>query len=261
MVEIVDLDEHLVPAYLCCLEDWSVDMQDAGEHKACWYRQKKTQGLRVKMACVDGVACGMIQYLPIEHSHVAGSGLYFIYCIWVHGHRQGVGNRQRHGLGTALLAAAEADARALGASGMAAWGLILPFWMRAAWFAKHGYRAVARDGISQLLWKPFVPEATPPRWNTQQKSPALTPGKVTVTALVNGWCPAQNITFERAKRASAALGDKVDFQEINTLDRQVFEEWGILDGLFINNKQVNTGPPPSYEKIFALIEKQVRRLK
>jgi len=85
-------------------------------------------------------------------------------CIWVHGHKQGRGNFQGHGMGSALLDAAEADARALGAKGLAAWGLWLPFWMKASWFKRHGYRKADRQGIAVLLWKPFTGDAQPPRW-------------------------------------------------------------------------------------------------
>jgi GNAT superfamily N-acetyltransferase len=63
----------------------------------------------------NGTVGGKIQYLPVEQSNVDGSGLYFILCIWVHGHKQGRGNFQRRGMGRALLEAAETDARALGA--------------------------------------------------------------------------------------------------------------------------------------------------
>ena len=97
-------------------------------------------------------------------------------------------------------------------------------------------------------------------WIRKKKIPVKVPGKVTVTSFVNGWCPAQNIVFERAKRASAEFGDKVEFQEINTFDRDTFLEWGISDALFVNGKQVRTGPPPSYEKIKKLIGKRVKRL-
>lgn len=261
MADIIDLNDDVLPAYLCCLEEWSEDIKEAGDHKACWYRHMREQGLRVKIAREDGAACGMIQYLPIEHSEVEGQDLYFIYCIWVHGHKQGVGNHQRRGLGKALLAAAEEDARALGAKGIAAWGVILPFWMKASWFRKRGYRPVERAGIMQLLWKPFTPDAQPPKWIKPRQQPQPAPSKVTVTAFLGGWCPAMNCTFERAKRAAAEFGDRVEFRQIDTLDRQTFLEWGISDAIYLDNKPINTGPPPSYEKIRGLIEKQVRRLK
>jgi hypothetical protein len=115
--------------------------------------------------------------------------------------------------------------------------------------------------MALLLWKPFCNEATPPHWFKTRKKHPLTPGKVTVTAFVNGWCMAQNLSYERAKRAAAEFGDKVVFNEIDTVDRRTVEQWGYSDALFIDDKQVRTGPPPSYEKIQRLIAKRVAKLK
>jgi GNAT superfamily N-acetyltransferase len=221
----------------------------------------KGKGLRVKLARDDdGQIAGMVQYLPVEHSNIEGHGLYFIPCCWVHGHKQGRGDRRGRGIGKALLAAAEADARALGANGIAAWGISLPFWMRASWYRKHGYRRADKDGMALLMWKPFAPDATPPRWIKERKRPSSVAGKVVVTSFVNGWCQAQNLTYERAKRAAATFGDDVVFQEFDTSDRATLLEWGISDGLFIDGRPVRTGPPPSYEKVRGLIERRVRRL-
>jgi GNAT superfamily N-acetyltransferase len=263
-MKIIDLDEHHLHLFFVCLEDWSDEVKEAGCHKEAWYNRMKDKGLRVKLALDDrGTVGGMIQCIPIEYSSAEGVNSYFISCIWVHGHKQGRGNFQRKGMGKALLMAAEADARSLGAKGIAAWGLILPFWMRAAWFKKHGYRVVDRVGMQALLWKPFTADAIPPNWVRQKARPSLEPNKVTVTAFCNGWCPAQNIVFERTKRAVSdpELADKVAYREVKTFDRDEFLRWGISDALFINQKQVRTGPPPSYEKIRRLIARQANRLK
>ncbi len=261
-MKIIDLDEANQKLYFVCLEDWSDWMKESGDHKEKWYGRVKDKGLGVKLAVDDSKNIGgMIQYIPIEQSFVQGEGLYFINCIWVHGHKMGRGNFQKKGMGKALLEAAEKDARAKGAKGMAAWGLMLPFWMRAAWFGKHGYKKADKDGISLLMWKPFTPDAMPPKWIKQVKKPVPVPGKVTVTAFINGWCPAQAIVFERAKRAAVELGDKVLFQGISTFDRETLLDWGIVDGLFIDGRPVRTGPPPSYETIRKIIEKKVKRLK
>ena len=83
---------------------------------------------------------------------------------------------------------------------------------------------------------------------------------MTVTAFINGWCPAQNMTYERAKRAAAEFGGRVEFQGIDTSSRETYLAWGIADGLFIDGREVRTGPPPSYEKIRNLIAGRVRRL-
>lgn len=260
-MDIVDLTEEDKPLYFVCLEDWSDEMREAGNRKEFWYASMKDKGLRIKLARNDaGEVGGMIQYGPIEYSFVEGKDLYFIYCIWVHAHKEGRGNFQKKGMGKALLQAAETDAKNLGAKGMGAWGIFLPFWMKASWFKKQGYSKVDREGISLLLWKPFVDDVNPPRWIKRRKKPDTIPGKVTVTAFINGWCQAQNITYERAKRAAAEFGEDVVFREIDTMDRNVLEEWGIIDSLFIDNKEIRTGPPPSYDKIKKLIDKKVKKL-
>ncbi|UCF65109.1 MAG: GNAT family N-acetyltransferase [bacterium] len=259
-MEIIDLKKNFHRPYFCCLEEWSEDLKEAGDHKENWFRNMQEKGLRVKLALENEQACGMIQYLPVEHSFVEGKDLYVILCIWVHGHKQGVGNRQKRGIGKALLQAAEEDIRSMNMTGVAAWGISFPFWMKASWFKKQGYRKVDKNGMAVLVWKPFRENTTPPRWIREKKRPSGTAGKVTVTSLINGWCPAQNMVHERAKRAVAEFGDKVEFQEIRTDDRIKFEQWGIADALFIDGKQVRTGPPPSFEKIRKKISKKIKRL-
>lgn len=259
-MKVIDLTREQEKIYFQCLEEWSDEIREAGNHKEEWFRKMKDTGLRVKVAVDDqGVTGGMIQYVPIERVAVEGKGLYYMYCIWVHGHARGRGNHQRKGMGTALLRAAEEDVRSLGGKGFVVWGLSLPFFMKASWFRRHGYRRVDRDGIQELLWKPFTDDATPPRWIKQKKKPAVEPGKVVVTYFKNGWCPAQNTVYERAKRAAHELGDRVVFREVDTFTRDAAAEWGIMDALFIDSKQVRTGPPPSYEKIRSLISKRARK--
>jgi len=261
-MEIVDLKDEHKPLYFACLEDWSNEIREAGDHKAGWYEKMKDRGLRVKLALDDrGEVGGMIQYVPIELSPGAeGKDLYFVLCIWVHGHKKGRGNFQKKGMGKALLRAAEEDAEQRGAKGMAAWGMAIPVFMRASWFKKHGYKSADEIGMQVLLWKPFSEDARPPRWIRPKKTPETTPGKVAVTALLNGWCPAMNMTIERAGRAASELGDRVVFRIVDTFDRETMLEWGTSDALFVDEKQVRIGPPPSYEKIKKKIAKRVKGL-
>lgn len=260
-MKVVDLTKEHESLYLLCLEDWSDEAKEAGPKKGHWYEKMKDKGVRVKLALDDkGVVGGMIQYGPIEHAWVDGQGLYFVHCIWVHGHKEGRGDFQKRGMGTALIEAAEADAKEKGAKGMAAWGISIPFWMRASWFKKHGYKVADKNSVAVLLWKPLSKDARAPKWINRKKKPGTTPGKVTVTSFVNGWCMAQNMVYERAKRAAREFGDDVVFKEIDTSDVKTIREWGMVDALFIDGKEVRTGPPPSYDKIKKLIAKRVARL-
>ncbi len=261
-MQINDLTEEHKNIYFCCLEDWSDEMKEAGDHKEKWYEFMKDKGLRVKLAIKDEKVCGMIQYLPFENSFIEGKDLYFIHCIWVHGYKKkGIGNYQKQGIGKALLQAAEEDAKTLGAKGIAAWGLALPFWMKASWFKKQGYEKVDKEGMQVLMWKPFTKDANPPNWIREKKKPGTTPGKVNVTSFINGWCPAMNITFERTKRGAEELGAKVEFNEIHTHKPEVFSEWGISDAIYIDGKRLRYGPPPSYQKLKKKIAGKVKKLK
>lgn len=260
-MKIIDLQPEYYDNYFNCLEGWSEEMTEAGDHKACWYHKYKEKGLRVKLALDDeGTVAGMIQYLPIEESFADGHDLYVVLCIWVHGYKKGIGDFQGRGMGKAMLEAAEADARSLGAKGMAAWGLWLPLWMKASWFKKQGYKKAERDSFRMLLWKAFSSDASPPHWILQKKEVPQAPGRVTVVAFMNGWCPAQNAVYERAKAVCDQYGDSVAFETIDTSSRETFLEWGIDDGIFVDGKRVSFGPPLSKEKLEKIISKRVKKL-
>ena len=261
-MKVRDLTPEDKALYCVCLEDWSDEMDEAGDHKCQWYENMKDKGLRVKLAEDDnGVVGGMIQYVPLEYSFAEGENAYMILCIWVHGYKEGRGDFRHQGMGQALIAAAEEDAKAMGAAGLAAWGLTIPVFMRASWFKKQGYEIVDKNGVQALLWKPFKDGAPAPKLIKQKKKPKKIAGQVTVHAFKNGWCPASNLTYERAKRASGQFGDKSVFKEYDTTDGEVFSEWGIVDGIFVDDKEIQTGPPPTYDKIYNLINKKAKKIK
>jgi GNAT superfamily N-acetyltransferase len=260
-MKVIDLPAEHEESYCQCLEEWSPDLREAGTLKREWFRRMKERGLRVKVAVDEhGTVGGMIQYAPVENVPVHGHDLYYVYCIWVHGHKQGRGNFQKKGMGTALLQAAEDDAKERGAKGLVAWGVSLPVFMRAAWFRKHGYRPVDRAGMMSLLWKRFDESGSAPAWVKVKKKPRPQEGKVTVTCLQSGWCPAQNLACERAKRAAIDLGERVVVHEIDTFERATAMEWGASDALFIDGREIRTGPPPSYEALRKTMERNLRRL-
>ena len=80
-MEIIDLPTEYERLYFVCLEDWSEEMKEAGNHKELWYNEMKGKSLRVKLALDDnGEVGGMIQYIPIEHSFAQGSDLPPVHC-------------------------------------------------------------------------------------------------------------------------------------------------------------------------------------
>ncbi|MCK9423226.1 MAG: GNAT family N-acetyltransferase [Bacteroidales bacterium] len=261
-MKISDITSENEKLYYCCLEEWSEEMNEAGDYKQRWYERMKCKGVKVKFALDENnIIGGMIQYIPIEHTGFEGENLYVVLCIWVHGYNKGRGNYRKRGMGSALLKAAEEDSRQLGAKGMVTWGLLIPVFMRASWFKQKGYKVADKNGLMRLLWKPFNENAIPPRFIKQKKKPEKGVEKVNITMFRNDWCPAQNIAYERARRASEDFQDKITIREYDTLDRGIVKEWGITDGLFIDGKKIRIGPPPSYKKIRKKIARSVNKKK
>jgi N-acetylglutamate synthase-like GNAT family acetyltransferase len=259
-MKIVDITPETENQYFCCLEEWSDDMKEAGSCKQKWYSQMKDKGLKVKFAVDDNdVIGGMIQYVPIEHSIFEGRDLYVVLCIWVHGHKKGRGDYRKKGMGKALLRAAEDDIKQSGANGLVTWGLIIPVFMQASWFKKNGYKVADKSGIMRLLWKPFNENAVSPLFRKPVKKPGKGIDKVNLTLLRNGWCQSMNITCERAKRAALDFPGKIELYEFDTTNSNTLNEWGINDAVYIDGKEVMTGPPITYERIRRKIEKRVKK--
>lgn len=259
-MRVIELDDTLRPLYFRCLEQRSQEMADAEVHKARWYDSLRDRGLRVKLARDDdGRIVGMIQYMPAEQAFIDGHDLYFVLCLRVL--PPDADAQPRQGVGSALLAAAEADARERGARGLAAWGMARRSGLRASWFRRRGYRQADARGPRVLLWKPFTDDAEPPRWirGGDPTPPGDGHGRVRVTAFRNGWCPLHNIVFERARRAAEDFGDEVVFECVDTADPATVQDWGQIDSLFIDGVPVRTTPPPSYRKLHARLARAVRR--
>lgn len=261
-MKIVDIKEQYYPTYACCFEEWSEEMTNAGDYKRIWYDCMKDRGLGVKLAIDDdGEVCGMIQYLPAEYSFIEGDGFYLITCIWVYGYEdKGIGNRQNKGIGTALLQAVEDELKKKGIKGIAAWGLSQPFWMPTSFYKKHGFKTADSRGIQELVWKAYDEDVKSPRWLRMRKRPQQEEGKVLITAFISGWCTVVNVGFENFRKAAKELGDKVEFRTINTLDSETIREWGMTDAIFIDDQEIDLGPPPSYEDTLKIITDKLRAL-
>ena len=282
-MQIVDLTEENESIFLACMKGWCSEHLEAGNRKANWCRKMAARGLRVKLAIDDaGQPAGLIQYLPIEESNAEGSGLHFIQCIWVHGYREGIGNVQGRGMGKALLQAAEDDACQQGAAGMAAWGMDFD-WMPAAWFIKQGYQEADKNGHAVLVWKPFTADAAAPKWVRPRKKPTAQPGKVTITVFANGWCQSANAIAQRfclvakefalrsaqdcalrqaqdfALRQAQDCAGQVEYREIDTTNRQAFAEWGIDNGVFIDDQEYGW-PPPTADELRKIIRERLSTL-
>jgi len=132
--------------------------------------------------------------------------------------------------------------------------------MPSAFYKKFGYTVADKMGIQELVWKPFNDDARQPKWLKQKKKPEKVPGKVLITAFLSGWCTAHNVGFENFRKAAIEFNDKVEFRMIKTMDTNTIKEWGITDAIFIDDEEINLGPPPSYKEIVKMIQDRIDNL-
>jgi hypothetical protein len=114
--------------------------------------------------------------------------------------------------------------------------------------------------MMRLMWKQFNGNGMPPKFMEPKRKPGKGTGKVNLDLFINGWCPAQNMSCERARRASMEFQGRIELREFNTRDREVVKEWGIFEGLFLDGKEIRIGPPPSYEKLRKKIARKVKKI-
>ena len=262
-VKIVDLNENFLDRYLVCLDCQDSQLAEGVERKRLWYELVKDKGLLVKLALdQENRAVGMVQGLPSEMSFVNGENMLVIHCIWIPPKKRNAGGKIRgKGIGVALLKALEEEALKKGYRGVVAWGMALPFWMKASWFKKQGYRVVEKKNIVKLMYKQLIPgNESEPKWLAGQKPDKPNKeGSVSLLVINNGWCSAMNMVAERALRVAAEFSEQVKVTEIDTSSPEVLKKWGDPDALYLDGKNLLKGPPPSEAKIRKQVVKAIKK--
>ena len=180
-MRFTDVDERTAATFLHCLHDEREDDPRVMQRRKRWFDEHRDKGFRAKVLVLDsGEVPAMAQYIPIEHSPFGGRDLLAILCMWVHGYDHHLGNRQGQGYGRVMLEAIEKDARASGAKGVVAWGMDFEYWNPVSFYEHMGYERVEKDGMSVMVWKPFVDDAEPPWGFKPARRPVIETDKVTL---------------------------------------------------------------------------------
>lgn len=127
-------DEYYVGT--CTHENESYEIDASCRRRLAWLASKYNEGLRTKVALLEGTRVGFIYVIPIEICPwgPAGKDLSVVPCLVAHSKWKG------RGVGKALIAAAEEEARRQGKKGLVIQAYDRDFWfMPAAYFAKLGF--------------------------------------------------------------------------------------------------------------------------
>jgi N-acetylglutamate synthase-like GNAT family acetyltransferase len=151
--------------------------------KKNWLQERFSEGLKIHIVYEDGRSVGFIEYIPGEYAWraVRAPGYVLIHCLWV------VGRAKKKGYGSQLLEVCLADARQMGASGVAMVTSSKPWLAGSQLLLKHGFERVEQLPPFELMVKRFddaAPPAFPTDW--EARLAAFGPG---LTVMRSDQCP------------------------------------------------------------------------
>jgi len=246
-------DEYFVST--CSHVNESEETDACGTRRLILLHDLIEQGGVIKAALVDGEHVGFGYGLPIEISSWGpiGEGLMVIPCLYV------LERGTKKGVGRALIEAIEQDARGSGRKGttiMAFRDLPGAEWFLPVTFFEHlSYEAIDSRGRFVLLWKPFVHDASRPRFLEPNYTHQPVEGKVVIDLYWNGFCQTSNIEAERVREVCAEFGHLVVLNEYCAEDRDVFRSCQIPRAIYVNGREIGWGYEAPKDGIRKAIER------
>lgn len=229
-------DEYFVST--CSHVNESDEIDACGRRRLAWLKQRYDLGVRAKVALLDDAHVGFVYIVPIEICPwgPVGVDLAVIPCLWV------LQDRGHKGVGQALMAAAEDEARQQERKAVCTVGFTGDFWfMPAAFFERLGFQEVRRQGKAVLLWKPFVDTAEAPEFLERSYEYQPVEGKVVVDLFYNTFCQTSDIEAHRVREVAAEFADRVALNERSADDRQVLLGCGTPRAILVNGEEIFWG--------------------
>jgi GNAT superfamily N-acetyltransferase len=262
-IEIRDMnssDEYFVST--CTHTGESDEMDASAGGRLAWLRGMHEKGSRVKVATVDGERAGFLHVIPIEFCPWGplGRDLMVIPCL--------VSVSKGLGVGRALLAAAEEEARQQGRKGIVTVGYYHDFWfMPAGFFEANGSSRcgdpqpeyLASKSKTALLWRVFHRHVEAPSLLKPEYEFKPVPGKVVIDLFWNAFCQTSSIEAQRVREVAAEFGGWVVLNEYSADDRATLLCHQIPRGIFINGREIWWGYEAPRDGIRDAINQGLRR--
>jgi thiol-disulfide isomerase/thioredoxin len=245
VIEIRDMqkdDEYFVGT--CTHVDESEEMDACADRRLSWLRRMHSDGLRVKVATLDGVRTGFLYAVPIELSPWGplGHDLMVIPCLCV--------MNKGHGVAKALIVAAEEEARRQALKGIVTIGYRHDFWfMPAGFFEANGFvecdradwRSSEALSAAVLLWRTLDRGIKAPTLLRPDYRFRPMPGRVVIDLFWNTFCQTSDMEAQRVREVATEFGDSVALREYCADDRAVLLHHQISRGIFVNGREIAWG--------------------
>jgi GNAT superfamily N-acetyltransferase len=255
MAEVVVRDAAPEDVYFvstCSHVDESAEIDACGSRRAEWLERMRADGLRAKVAAIGGEPIGFAYTMPIEVCPWGplGRDLTVLPCLWV------LPDHTKQGAGTALVGAAQEEARARGTKGLVTTAYEQYDWlMPVSFFASRGFSEVRRKGGTAIMWRVFDDTAEPPEFLEPRYEFRPVPGKVVVDLFWQTFCQTSDIEAARVREVAAEFGDRVVLHEHCADDHEVLLHHQIPRAIYVDGTEIGWGYEAPREGIREAIQK------
>ncbi|MFW9998792.1 MAG: hypothetical protein ACFE9Q_04585 [Candidatus Hodarchaeota archaeon] len=216
-----------------------------------WLRSMEKDGLRVKVALIDGNHAGFIYVMPIEINpwNIQGKDLMVFPCLVSHS------KFTKIGIGKELIKAAEEETKRLDRKGIATFGYFWDFWfMPAQYFVKLGFKVAEKRGEGAILWKQFDLNAEAPTFRKENYNFNPIKGKVVIDLFWNKFCLTSDIEAERVREIALEYGKRVVLNEFSAVDQKILQKYGIERRIYVNGDPMEIGSEVEKSKLREAID-------
>ena len=199
-----------------------------------WLKDSYDNGLRVKVALLDNHQAGFIYLMPIEICPWGpiGKDLLAFPCMFVKS------DAEKKGVGQALIADAEEEARIQKKKGIVTIGHYDEKWlMPASFFLKNGFEAGERVGEEAVMWKAFDKDVKAPKLLRSRYKFQPVVDKVVVDLFWHSFCGTSAIEAQRVREVVMEFGNDVILNDYCVDDRDILLKYRVHRGIFINGVQ------------------------
>ena len=238
-------------------------VHESQEYDACagrrvaWLRATYDRGVRALVALLDGEHAGFAYVMPIEVDPWGplGRDLAVLNCLWV------IEPARHAGVGHALVAATEDEARRQQQKALVAPAYYHDFWfMPAVFFEACGFVLAVQREQRALLWKVYDPSAEPPTFLEPCYKHEAAPGQVTIDLFWNPCCATSDGEAQRVREVAAEFGSRVVLREFDAGDRAVLLKYQRPRGIFVNGTEIGWGYQAPREGLRAAIQAALDKL-
>lgn len=224
----------------------NVEYEASCPRRISWLRYMEKDGLRVKVALLDGIHAGFLYIIPIEINpwSIQGKDIMIFPCLTSHSK---FANRN---IGRELINAAEKETKFQNRKGIATIGYFWDFWyMPAKYFLKLGFEVAERRNEQAILWKKFDQNADSPHFRKENYNFKPVKGKVVIDLFWNTFCQTSDVEAQRIREVVSKFDSNIILNEYSADDQKILQKYGIERRIYINGELIETGPEIEKKKL------------